>query len=56
MLRIGESVSAICRAVQIDRSTFNRWLHKELFPGPKYEEFRKRVKEARAQRDKEREW
>jgi len=54
MLRIGESVSAICRAVQIDRSTFNRWLTPKVYPGPKYIEFRKRVKEARAEWEKER--
>ena len=54
MLRIGESVSAICRAVQVDRSTFHRWLTPRVFPGREYRDFRKRVKEARAERDKER--
>jgi len=53
MLRIGESVSAICRAVQVDRSTFHRWLTPKEYPGPKYIEFRKRVKAARAEREKE---
>ena len=54
MLRIGESVSAICRAVQVDRSTYHRWLTPRVYPGPKYREFRKRVKEARASADDER--
>ncbi len=52
MLRIGESVSAICRAVRVDRSTFHRWLTPRVYPGPKYRELRKRVKEARAQRER----
>ena len=51
MLRIGESVSAICRAVRIDRGTFYRWMDAKRSPaGPEYREFRKRVKEALAQR------
>ncbi len=55
MLRIGESVSAVCRAVGIDRGTFHRWVDAKRSPaGPEYREFRKRVKEARAQREKER--
>ncbi len=54
MLRIGESVSAICRAVQVDRSTFSRWLDPKLHPGGEYREFRKRVKEAQAEQGEER--
>ena len=52
MLRIGESVSAMCRAVQVDRSTYHRWLTPKVYPGPKYIEFRKRIKEARAQQER----
>ncbi len=50
MLMVGESVSAVCRAVQVDRSTFHRWLDEEQYPGPEYCDFRKCVKEARASR------
>ena len=50
MLRIGESISAICRAVQVDRGTFHRWLDPKVYPGPEYHEFRKRVRKARAER------
>lgn len=50
MLRVGESVSAICRAVQIERSTFHRWLDPKLYPGRKYCEFRESVRQARASR------